>query len=146
MAIVQQSIDISVSPERVWHVITGDETYRQWTAVFHPGSYVKTTWEEGADAHFLTPEGMGLASTIEVCRPHEAITFRHRCAIVDGKEDPDGEESKSWHGLTESYRLASIDSGTRLSIEMETTDDYKVFMTDTWAKALAKLKELAESE
>ena len=32
-----------------------DDTYREWTSAFHPGSYYKGDWSEGSKILFLGP-------------------------------------------------------------------------------------------
>jgi uncharacterized protein YndB with AHSA1/START domain len=59
---------INAPRERVWDVMLADETYRDWTSAFHPGSYFKGDWSEGSKMLFLGPnedgsEG-GMVSTI----------------------------------------------------------------------------------
>src|SRR5690606_4072175 len=37
------------APEEVQRVMLEDESYREWTSLFHPGSYFEASWETGTD-------------------------------------------------------------------------------------------------
>ena len=56
---IEKQIDVDAPRERVWSVLTGGSTYRQWTAVFAEGSYAETDWQEGGSVRFLGPDGPG---------------------------------------------------------------------------------------
>jgi len=64
----------------------------------------------------------------------------HLGEIKDGKEDLD----KNWGDAYENYTLTEKDGHTILDIELNISNDWKDYMIDTWPKALALVKELAE--
>jgi len=45
--------------ERVYKTMLEDETYRQWTAVFNPGSHYIDSWETGAKILFIGTDDSG---------------------------------------------------------------------------------------
>jgi hypothetical protein len=45
--------------ERVYKTMLEDETYRQWTAVFNPGSHYIGSWEKGAKILFIGTDDSG---------------------------------------------------------------------------------------
>jgi hypothetical protein len=51
---------------------------------------------------------------------------------------------KSFAGAHENYTLKDIGGKTELIVDMDMNDQYKDYFTQTFPKALAKVKELAE--
>jgi uncharacterized protein YndB with AHSA1/START domain len=139
------SVTIHAPKEKVWHVLLEDATYRQWTSAFHEGSYAVTDWKEGSSATFLTPEGEGMFSRIAAHRPNEFLSIEHLGTIKDGQEMLDDEQSKEWKGAHENYKVQESGGVTTLTIEMDLTEQYKAYFDEVWPKALAKVKEIAES-
>jgi len=137
-------ITINTPRENVWKVLWDDATYRQWTAVFHEGSYVETDWKEGSKALFLSPEGEGMVSTIAANKPNEFMSIKHLGTVKNGVEDLDSEETRKWSGAMENYTLKTVDGNTELTVETDITEEYKDYFQQTWPKALEKVKALAE--
>ena len=54
------SIDITAPASHVWKILWADDTYRQWTSAFNPGSYAESDWKEGSKIKFLSPGGDGM--------------------------------------------------------------------------------------
>jgi len=46
----------------------------------------------------------------------------------------------------ENYTLKSVDGKTELLIDLDVTDGIEEYMSDTWPKALQKVKDLAETK
>jgi len=139
--ILNLTIDIKAPKEKVWEVLLQDDTYRQWTAVFHPGSYAESDWKEGSEALFKTPEGDGLISKVILHQPAEVISFEHLGTLKNGVRSS---EAFEWKGFRETYRVSAKGGGTELRIEQDITPEHTGWFTDTWNKALQKVKELAE--
>jgi uncharacterized protein YndB with AHSA1/START domain len=139
------NITIHAPKEKVWQVLLDEPTYRQWTSAFHEGSYAVTDWKEGSTARFLTPEGEGMFSRIVTHRPNEFLSIEHLGTIKDGQEIPESEESKEWKGAHENYKVQEAGGVTTLTIEMDVTEQYRSYFDEVWPKALAKVKEIAES-
>lgn len=146
---LRQTIFIDAPRERVWDVMLADETYRQWTSAFHPGSYYKGDWSEGSKILFLGPgpeggEG-GMVSRIKENRPHEFISIEHLGIVHDGVEDTESAEAKKWAPAYENYTFADKDGGTELSIEMDVESKENENFETMWRNALARLKQIAEN-
>lgn len=142
---LKMSVDIKSPKEKVWDVLMQDETYREWTSAFHPGSYAESDWREGGKALFKTPEGDGMVSKITVHRPAEVISFEHQGILKGGKEDFEDEEAQKWMGFTETYRVKETNGKSRLSIEQDITEEYMDQFKKMWKEALDKVKEISES-
>ncbi len=59
------SISINAPKEKVWRTLWEDETYRKWTSVFSPTSYVDTDWKEGSKVLFLDGQDSGMVSKMK---------------------------------------------------------------------------------
>lgn len=137
---------INASPEKVWDVLLGQDTYPIWTAGFAEGSNVKTDWKKGSKAIFGDGKGNGMVSEIAENIPYKFLSIRHLGNLINGTEDVDSEEVKAWAGALENYTLREVDGQTEWSITADITDDFEDYMLKTWPLALQKVKELAESK
>ena len=142
------SITIGATKEKVWNTMLGEDSYREWTSAFIPGSHYVGDWNEGSKILFLGPgeagEIGGMVSRIKENRPYEFISIEHLGFVQDGKEDTSSEEAKSWAGALENYTFKETDGSTEVLVDMDTTEAFKEMFLDGWTKALQKLKELAE--
>ncbi|SDR03085.1 hypothetical protein SAMN05421664_3195 [Chryseobacterium soldanellicola] len=135
------TIQINTSPERVWDVLWGEITYRQWTTAFTEGSFYQGTLEEGSTVKFLDPKNNGMYSRVEKNIPHKEMKFLHLGEIYDGVEAP-----QNWGEATESYILEEKDDGTELKAEIQTPAEFKEFFEDKFPKALGIVKNLSENQ
>lgn len=135
---------INASREKVWNILFGKTTYPIWAAIFSEGSDAETDWKKGSRALFLDQSGKGMVSKIEESIPHSYLSIIHLGMYDNGVEDLDSEEVKKWAGATENYTLTDKDGETVLMIDMSITAEFKDYFEETWPKALAKVKELAE--
>jgi uncharacterized protein YndB with AHSA1/START domain len=53
------SIVIDAPVDRVWKTMLNDDTYRQWTEAFTPGSHYVGEWKPGSKILFLGPDEKG---------------------------------------------------------------------------------------
>lgn len=126
-----------------------DVPYREWTKVFHAGSYYKGSWEEGSEILFLGPseEGKGesgMFSRIKENRPYAFISIEHLGIISNGTPDTTSPEAEKWAPAFENYTFTEKDGGTEVTVDMDIEDEYKAMFEEMWPKALQALKELAE--
>ena len=139
------STSINAPKEKVWKALWEDSNYRNWTSVFAEGSYAKTdNWKEGSKVLFLDGKGSGMVSMVAINKPNEFMSFKHLGIVKDGIEDVASKEVKEWAGAVESYTLNGRNGKTELTVEMDITDEFKDYFTNTWPKALEKVKELSE--
>lgn len=140
---------INAPVEKVWDTMFNNETYRKWTAPFHPGSYYEGSWEQGSEIRFIGPdpetgEKMGMYSRIAENRPHEFVSIEHIGIIKGDVVDTTSDEVKKWAPAFENYTFIEKDGGTEVVIDQDINDEYKAMFEDMWPKALDALKELAE--
>ena len=139
------STSINASKEKVWKVLWDDSSYRKWTRVFSEGSYAVTDWKEGSKVLFLSANGEGMVSKIEMKKPNEFMSFKHLGTVKNGVEDLDSEQTKQWSGAMENYTPREADGSTTLTVEMDVTDDFKDYFMNTWPGALEEVKLLSEN-
>ena len=140
---------INAPVERVWKVMLGDKTYREWTKAFHAGSYFEGSWEKGSEMRFLGPDENGklggMFSRIKENIPNRFISIEHLGIIADGKVDTTSDEVKKWTPSLENYTFTDKNGKTELTVDMEIAAEYKEMMTEMWGRALADLKRICEN-
>lgn len=137
----QYKITINAPREKVWDALWEDKNYRTWTAVFAEGSSAKTdNWKEGTKVMFTDGTNNGMVALIEANRPNEFMSFKHLGMMKDGEEADAGE----WAGAHENYTLTAVGGQTDLAVDIDIADAFKDYFSETWPKALARIKELAE--
>lgn len=143
------SIVINAPREKVWDVMLGDATYREWTSVFNPkGSWYEGGWNTGDDIRFYGPgengELGGMIARIAESRKPEFVSIEHRGMMENGVDDLTSDKVKAWQGAHENYTFNEVDGGTEVLVDMDVEDEYVPMFNEMWPKALAKLKEVAE--
>lgn len=133
------SVEINASKQKVWETLWNDLSYRQWTSVFMEGSHAKSDWQEGSKILFVGPGGDGMFSTIHKKVDNSQMIFKHLGEIKGGVET-----ASDWADAFESYFLTEKDGATELKVELNSTEDFQQYFNDTFPKALAIVKQLAE--
>ncbi len=145
MPVKEFKIDISAKAETVWFALWDDYHYRNWTSVFHEGSYALSDWKEGSKIHFLIPSGSGMYSIIEEKKPNEKMVFKHIGNIQNFEEQALDDETRLWTGAIESYTLIEIDGKTNLLASFNSIQEHIDFFDNYIPKALSKIKLAAEN-
>lgn len=136
---------INATPEKVWDILWGDDTYGKWTSVFSEGSSAQTDWQKGSKVIFGDGNGNGMVSEVAERIDYKQMSFRHLGEVKGGVEDTTSERVQQWAGGLESYFLKDENGTTELTVELDMPDEFKDFFTDTFPKALQKVKELSEA-
>lgn len=145
------SIEINATVDVVFNKMLGLEnimTYELWTSEFNPTSTYEGTWEKGSEIKFIGTESTGkkggMVSRIAENIPNKLISIQH-IGILDGdKIITDGPEVETWKGAFENYLFEDKNGSTLLTVNTETSEEYKDYFSQTWPKALLKLKSLCE--
>ncbi|WP_343696765.1 SRPBCC domain-containing protein [Flavobacterium sp.] len=145
METLEFTVKIKAHPDKVWKVLWEDETYKKWTGAFCEGSYAESNWNEGDKIHFMSPGGEGMNSVIEKKIPNEYMAFKHVGEIKDFKEVPLNEETKTWTGAMETYRLIPEDEFTTLIANVDVIEKHIDYFKDAFPNALEAVKELSEN-
>lgn len=135
---------IDATKETVWQVLWDDRSYPEWTAVFSEGSRAETDWQQGSKVLFVNSEGDGMVAMIAEHRPNEFMSIRHLGEVRNRIEDLNNPKNKEWAGALENYTLNSNGGHTELIVDMDITAEYLDYFSDTWPKALQKVKQMAE--
>jgi len=147
------SIDIRAPKDKVWRTMFADNSYREWTSAFCPGSYFDGSWALGSKILFLGPDpdpdakGVvgGMVSRIAENRLHEYMGIEHLGMVSNGVEDTQSDAVKDWAGARENYSFSESMGVTTLRVDTQTAPAYESMFNDSWPKALQKLKALSES-
>lgn len=130
---------INAPVEKVWETLWNDDTYREWTKYFMPGSHYESDWKIGGKTLFLGPDRNGMYATItKLEKPYEVI-FNHLGEMLNGVED------KSYgEGFFEKYLLRESDGITILTVSVDIDDEYEHDMDEGFTHGLEEVKQLAE--
>ena len=146
------NIDINAPREKVWRIMLGKETYKQWTTPFHEGSDFEGSWEKGSKIRFVAPDDDGklggMVSKIVESQPYEFVSIEHLGEVVDGEDVLDSEMAQAFKGAHENYTLVENNGVTTLTVELEDSgmpQEMVDMFADMWPKALDKLKKLCET-
>jgi uncharacterized protein YndB with AHSA1/START domain len=146
---LRYSVKINAPAHAVWSTMLDDASYREWTSVFHSGSYYEGRWDKGAEIRFLGPDDDGklggMIATVEENRPHEFVSLRYTGQIIDGAEDTTSDAAKAFIGAHENYSFREADGATTLEVEVDSEEEFAAEFNAAWPLALARLKELTES-
>lgn len=139
------TINITASPEKVWHALWNEDSFKKWTNPFCQGSYYKTdSFTQGNKIHLLTPDGRGMYSILEKIDAFKFLAFKHIGNIENFEEMPLDEETKAWTNALETYQLTEGENGTVLTVKADTAEKYIDYMNKTFPLALLELKHICE--
>lgn len=142
------NIKINAPVEKVYKTMLEAESYNQWTTEFASGSHYKGSWEKGSKILFLAPgengEVGGMVSRIKENIPNKFVSIEHLGMVNGDKEITSGPEVEFFAGALENYSFKEDNGQTLLSIEMDSSKEYKPYFQETWPKALDKLKQMCE--
>lgn len=142
-------IIIDAKVEKVFQLMISEKSYNNWTSIFNPASSYKGTWEKGAKMLFLGVDENGnrggMVSQIREFLPNEFVSIEHLGMLQGEKEITSGPEVESWAGILENYSFSEASGKTLLSVELDSNEEFKSYFSETWPKALNKLKEICEA-
>jgi hypothetical protein len=150
MTNLNYSININAPKEKVWETMLGQETYKEWTAAFHPGSYYDGSWDKGSKIWFVSEDDgklSGMFGHIVENIPYQYVSIEQLGEIIDGKEDSSSEEAQNWIGSHENYRFTEDNGITTVDVEMtgdNVSPEIAKMFEGMWPPALQKLKEICE--
>lgn len=147
---VNLEINIQADVNRVYQTMLDKASYSEWASEFSPGSYFEGSWDKGSKILFLGPTDkgglQGMTSRIRDNIPLKFVSIAHVGFVENGVETTTGKEVEAWAGALENYIFRSKNGATTVSVSLDSPTEYKDYFTETWPKALKKLKEICESK
>jgi len=141
-------IMIAATPEKVEQLMLADKTYREWTAIFNPGSFYEGGWEEGAEIRFvgIGEDGVkeGMIGHIAIHKPQQYVSIAYDGMILKGQDHFTGADVEALKNAREEYRFVARDGQTLLVVDLDDPGPYADYFAETWPKAMEKLKEICE--
>ncbi|MES2794594.1 MAG: SRPBCC domain-containing protein [Bacteroidota bacterium] len=145
---VNYSIEINAPVAKVYTTMLDKPTYEIWTSEFDPTSSYEGSWEKGSRIIFgaVDKDGatQGMIAEIAENIPNKFVSICHKGMLEGGVEILDGPKVEGWKNATENYTFEPTEMGTKLSVSLDITQEYKDYFDTTWVKALQKLKEICE--
>ena len=142
-------ISINASADKVYRTMTDEKKFGDWTAEFSPSSHFQGSWQKGSKILFLGegPDGKigGMVSRIKENIPGRFISIEHQGMVKDGQEVFSGPEVEKWSGALENYTLREQNGKTLLLVDTNVDSEFFSYFSETWPKALKKLKEICEA-
>jgi uncharacterized protein YndB with AHSA1/START domain len=133
---------------KVYELMFREDTYKNWTSVFNSDSRYEGSWKKGSKIVFLgtdsNGETGGMVSRIKENLQNKFISIEHLGIIKNGNEILSGSEVDSWKGALENYTFKTNGNETRISVDIDSNQEFKSYFSDTWPKALGKLKSICE--
>ena len=138
---MQFEIEIHAPREKVWATLWQDRTFRQWADLIDAGTYMVGDLEEGSTIQFISAEGYGVTSLVSALIPDEYVLFKHQ---ADTQDKGSSSRDDQWTGGRESYTLTYDDGVTSLAMSFDVPVELEKTMSESYPKALQKVKELSE--
>jgi hypothetical protein len=130
--------------------LTDKSTYEQWTAIFNPTSTYDGSWQKGSKIKFVgvgkNGKRSGMVSRIANHIPNEYVSIEHYGIFEDEVEIIEGPQVESWAGGQENYSYQTAGDGTKITVEVDVTEDHASWFDENYPLALAKLKDVIEGK
>ena len=137
------SVEINAAKEKVWKTLWNDTTFRDWAGLIDEGTYIKGVLKEGNDVEFISSvNGYGVTSLVDKFIPNELAFFRHK---ADTQEAGSKARDNEWTGTSERYELSEKNGQTTVTLTTQVPPEQEETFKERLPKALARIKELAES-
>lgn len=148
---IKFNVDIHAPVHKVYDTMLGinnKSTYEQWTALFNPTSTYDGSWDKGSKILFVGTDEKGekggivseIADNVSNC----FVSIRHYGLLQGNLEITDGPDVEKWANGFENYSFEEHDGITKVTVDLDTTEDFVDYMNEKYPKALAKLKEMCE--
>lgn len=139
MKLLEYTIQINATPEKVWEVLFTQDNYKKWASAMNEGTYFEGTWEEGTIMKFLDPKNNGMYNLVEKNIPNKQLSMKHLGWILEGELTP-----QNWEDSTLDYILEPNENGTLLIGKVNSLDEFVDFFNSKYPKNFENIKNLAE--
>lgn len=148
---IQFTTSIQAPANHVFDMMLGlsdKSSYEHWTAAFNPTSSFEGNWEKDQKMLFIgvdeNGDKGGMISRIIAHDPNRFISIQHYGILKGDVELTEGEEVEEWANSIENYTFEEINGTTRVTVVLDTAEDFLEYMNETYPQALAKLKQMCE--
>ena len=152
MTNLQFKITINAPVAKIYDCMLGinnKSTYEQWTSLFNPTSTYEGSWEKGSKILFIgvdeKGEKGGMVSRIVENIPSRFVSIQHYGLLKADEEITEGPEVEKWANGFENYTFEENNGITKVTVDLDTTEDFVEYMNETYPMALEKLKEIGEN-
>lgn len=149
---LQFNISINAPANKVYDVMLGlsnKSNYEKWTAMFNPTSTYEGNWEKGTKILFVGTdekgEKGGMVSRILENKANQFVSIQHYGMVKGGQEITEGPEVEKWANGLENYTYTENNGSTKVTVDLDTVEDFLDYMNEHYPKALEKLKEVCEN-
>jgi len=143
-------IGIKAPALEVHSKMLADQTYKEWTTEFNPTSHYIGSWDKGAKILFVGIDEKGnkggMVSSIKENIPGKFVSIEHLGILKGDEEIMNGPEVDSWAGCLENYTFTESNGETILSVDVDSNPEFAGHFSETWPKALNKLKSVVEGK
>lgn len=139
MKLLEYTIQINATPEKVWDVLFSQGNYKKWASAMNEGTYFEGTWKEGSIMKFLDPKNNGMYNLVEKNIPNKQLRMKHLGWILEGVLTP-----QNWEDSTLDYILEPNENGTLLIGKVNSLDEFVEFFNSKYPKNFENIKNLAE--
>lgn len=144
---VQYEIHINAPVEKVEKTMLNPITYKEWTAIFNPTSYLEGEWKTGNEMRFLSKDENGhingLYSLIAEYIPQKKVIIQHQGEIINGNKKIT-EEAPEWQGSEEIYSFQEVNGVTIVQVAVDLPEEAQDYFDTKYPEALYKLKTMCE--
>lgn len=148
---IKFNVSIHAPANKVYDAMLGisdKSTYEQWTALFNPTSTFEGSWNKGSKMLFIGTdekgEKGGVVSEIFDNVPYQFVSIRHYGLVKADVEITEGPEVEKWANGYENYTFVENNGTTKVTVDLDTTEDFLNYLNEAYPKALDKLKEICE--
>lgn len=142
-------IEIKAPVSKVADIMLGEKTFKEWTAEFNPTSTFRGSWQKGSKMLFMGVDDKGneggMVSRIKEHISGKHVSIQHVGILDKGKEIIEGPAVAGWAGALENYYFLETKGGTKLSVTLDSNEEFKEYFTESWLRALKKLKQICEA-
>jgi uncharacterized protein YndB with AHSA1/START domain len=137
--IIQKSISISTSPEKVWQLLVNPKLISEWASAFSEGTYVESDFHDGSSVVWKTKDGeRGAVGKVTERKDEKMLEISYYDELNPDFNSPPG-------AYKETFTLSNAKENTILSIKAgPLADEHFKAHEPLWINALDKLKAFAE--
>ncbi len=138
MKTIVKEIRIDAKPSTIWHVLTDQKMFRQWSKAFHPAATFIGEIKQSNHVTFIDDEGHGIETLVTKCLAPHVLAYQYLQELGAFEVEAD------FNQQYERYTITQNESGCLLTIELSIVDRFYEGMKDMWDQAILDLKSICE--